>query len=302
MKNVKNHLAFTMIELIFVILVLGIVAAIGSSIIAKIYESYIYSRSINELQSKTELALTQISKFLSFRIKGSTIARIDDNNITSLLNADSHYKILEWIGYDNEGFKGNGSNPGWSGFVDLSSNETNKSQIKTSGSQLLLAEQSIYALSNSEVNISLSNSEAAIIFDGLPVDFNISQYGWKNIYNSSNTNRKHKYIFRVKKSGSDVLKFIKNKPSIAFEHYKLTWSAYAIVPEGNSGDKNLTFYYNYRPWMGKKYSDGNSSALLEHVSTFKFRQAGSTIRLKLCVFNPIGLDFNMTFCKEKVVF
>ena len=132
MKNVKNHLAFTMIELIFVILVLGIVAAIGSSIIAKIYESYIYSRSINELQSKTELALTQISKFLSFRIKGSTIARIDDNNITSLLNADGHYKILEWIGYDNEGFEGNGSNPGWSGFVDLSSNETNKSQIKTS--------------------------------------------------------------------------------------------------------------------------------------------------------------------------
>ena len=298
MKIKKN--AFTLVEMVFVIIVLGIVAAIGSSIIAKIYESYIYSRNINELQTKTELALTQISKYLSYRVKGSTIARIDNNTIASLVDANKSYKILEWIGYDNESFEGNSSGPGWSGFVDLESSETNKSQIKTPGSQLLYSEWIISALSNNDVNISLPNSSAAIIFDGLPADFNVSQYGW---FNDTNGSSHHKYIFRVQRSGNDVLKFIENKPSIIYEHYKLTWSAYALVPNPLNGDDvNLTMYYNFRPWMGEKYSDGNSSVLIEHVTTFKFLQKGDTIRLKLCITNPIFDDTNISFCKEKVVF
>jgi len=296
MKIKKN--AFTLVEMVFVIVVLGIVAAIGSSIIAKIYESYIYSRSINELQTKTELSLTQISKYLSFRVKNSIIARKSPTKFISLSDANDSYKILEWIGYDNESFEGNSSGPGWSGFVDLDSSETNKSQIKTSGSQLLYSEWIISALSNNEVNISLPNSSAAIIFDGLPADFNVSQYGWNN-----GGNEQHNYVFRIQRSGNDVLKFIENKPSIIYEHYKLTWSAYALVPNPLVGsDVNLTLYYNFRPWMGEKYSDGSSSVLAEHVTTFRFLQKGDTIRVKLCITDPIFSDTNISFCKEKVVF
>ncbi len=289
-----------MVEMIFVIVVLGIVAAIGSGIIAKIYESYIYSRSINNLQTKTELALTQIAKFLSFRIKNSTIARKapNDTNITSLSMADGSYKILEWIGYNNEGFEGNDSGPGWSGFIDLSSPQTNKTQVKTPGSHLLFAKNIINALSYGDVNLSDPNSSVALIFKGLPNQFDIEQYGW----NDWNGTKNHNYIFRVKNIGNDVLKFVENNASTIYEQYQLSWTAYAIVPEGNITDRNLTLYYNYRPWMGEKYSNGNKSTLMEHVSTFKFRQIGSTIRLKLCIFNPIGNDFNITFCKEKVVF
>ena len=296
MKIKKN--AFTLVEMVFVIVVLGIVAAIGSSIIAKIYESYIYSRNINELQTKTELALTQISKYLSYRVKSSIIARKSPTKFVSLSDANDSYKILEWIGYDNEGFEGNSSGPGWSGFIDLENSETNKSQIKTPGSQLLYSERIINALSNNDVNISLPNSSAAIIFDGLPADFNVSQYGWNN-----GGTEQHNYVFRVQRSGQDVLKFIENKPSIIYEHYKLTWSAYALVPNPlNGSDVNLTLYYNFRPWMGEKYSDGNSSVLAEHVTTFRFLQKGDTIRLKLCITNPIFNDTNISFCKEKVVF
>ena len=289
-----------MVEMIFVIIILGIVASIGSSIIVKIYESYLYSRSINTLQTKTELAISQIAKYLSYRIKYSTIARNSDTDFKTLQDATGDYKILEWIGYDNEGFEGNSSGPGWSGFVDLDSSETNKTQIKTPGSQLSYAKDIIWALSNKEVNLSELNSSAAIIFEGLPNEFNISQYGW---YNGTNGKTHHKYVYRVKNSGNDVLKFIDQNASTIYEHYKLTWSAYAIVPEGNASDNNLTFYYNFRPWMGEKYSDGISSTLMEHVSTFKFRQIGTTIRIKLCVRNgSIANDFNITFCKEEVIF
>ncbi len=301
MNKLKKHFAFTMVEMIFVIVVLGIVAAIGSGIIAKIYESYIYSNNINTLQAKTELALMKISKYLSFRIKNSVIARKlspNDNNISSLSTADGTYKILEWIGYDNEGFEGNTTGPGWSGFIDLSSSQTNKTQIKTSGSHLTYATNVINALSNKEANLSDVNSSVAIIFKGLPNQFDIKQYGWNDWSGTKN----HNYIFRVQKIAPDILKFIENNASTIYEQYQLVWSAYAIVPEGNVSDRNLTLYYNYRPWMAQKYSDGNKSVLLEHVSTFKFKQIGNTIRLKLCIFNPIINDENISFCKEKVVF
>ncbi len=295
MKKFKNRLAFTMVEMVFVIVILGIVAAIGSSIISKIYQSYIYSRSINELQTKTELALMQISKFLSYRIKNSVIARRTRIDFKALNDANGSYTILEWIGYNNEGFEGNGTNPGWSGFVDLDSPETNQTQIKTSGSELSLAEQNIYALSNGEVNLSSPNSSAAIIFDGLPNDFNVSKYGWDD----GTSHRNHDYVFRVDRNGSDVLKFIDKNATTVYEHYKLTWSAYAIVPEGKKGDKNLTFYYNFRPWMDENDTNGSHAVLMEHVTTFRFRQTGETMRLKLCVKNP---NANDTFCKEEVVF
>ena len=305
MKNLRNSLAFTMIELVFVIVVLGIVASIGSKIIAKIYESYIYSRSINTLQIKSELALTQIAKYLSYRVKGSTIARKKSNinDITPLQMAGNTYNILEWIGYDNEGFEGNastGATPGWSGFVDLVSPNTSKTQIDTAASDLSYTKDVISVLSGGTVDLSNANSNAAIIFTGLPNQFDIVKYGWNDFGGTTD----HGYVFSVKKmvGNNDILQFNDHNASTVYEHFKLVWSAYAIVPEGVASDSNLTLYYNYRPWSGEKYSDGSKATLMEHVSTFKFRQIGHTIRLKLCIFNPSGLDFNMTFCKEKVVF
>jgi len=297
LKNIKKRFGFTMVEMIFVIVILGIVAAIGSGIIAKIYESYIYSQSINSLQTKTELAIDQIAKYLSYSIKDSIIARKSPTKFKQLSDANGSYQILEWIGYNNEGFEGNKTGPGWSGFVDLDSPDTNNTQIDTPGSHLSYAKQVISALSNNEVNLSSPNSSAGIVFSGLPNDFNVSQYGWNN-----GSTEQHDYIFRVQRSGQDVLKFIENNATTVYEHYQLVWSAYAIVPEGNTSDRNLTFYYNFRPWMGKTYKDGSKTILMEHVSTFRFRQVGNAIRLKLCVFNPVGNDFNITFCKEKVVF
>ena len=73
--------SFTLVELIFVIVILSIIGVISAQIITKIYEQYIFTRAINELETKTELVLTQIAKRLSLRIKPTTIAR-DLENIT----------------------------------------------------------------------------------------------------------------------------------------------------------------------------------------------------------------------------
>ena len=49
----KKHTAFTMIELVMVIVVFGIIASIGAEIIASLYTNYLRTRAINRLQSQT---------------------------------------------------------------------------------------------------------------------------------------------------------------------------------------------------------------------------------------------------------
>ena len=51
-----------MLELIFVIIILGIIASIASELIAKVYESYILQRAQYKANMKTELAAKQIAE------------------------------------------------------------------------------------------------------------------------------------------------------------------------------------------------------------------------------------------------
>lgn len=305
--------SFTLVELIFVIVILSIIGVISAQIITKIYEQYIFTRAINELETKTELVLTQIAKRLSFRIKPTTIARDLENktDIKSLNDANSSYEILEWIGYDNDGFRGLWKNidsnssiyyPGWSGFIDLDSNETNRTQIKTPGSYLSAARDIIDQKTNSAVDLNVSGNGCAIIFRELPEDFDIvNSYGWNRGWDGNTSQSKD--VFEVRAISNDILKFDgsnANSAKTIYEQYYLTYSAYAVVPDINQS--KLYFYYNYKPWKGEKYSDGEKTVLVDNVSTFKFKQVDQIIRMKLCIYKNITNDFNISFCKEKVVY
>lgn len=305
-----------MIELVFVIVVLGIVAMIATNIIVKMYEGYIRTKAVNELQTKTELVLEQIANRLKYRIKDSIIARKGANDFVALSAANNTYSIMEWIGYDNEGFQGmwdgtDYNTPGWSGFVDIRGDDTNQNEIKTTGSDLTAADAIIGQFTNN-VDIG-ANYEAALIFKG-DIGSVENGFGW-------GTDHNHTKIYRVRqKAGqTDILEFdpvdpnsgrtnaAAPLPASIYEQYHLAWSAYAIVPEGNNtNDFNLTLYYDYQPWLGDDYNaSGTQVLLMEHVSTFRFTQIGDTIRMKLCINDDnksTGGAFNFGFCKEKVVF
>lgn len=311
--------AFTMIELVMVIVVMGIVASIGAEIISKLYENYLKTRAINRLQAQSETVLDQIAKRLTYRIKGSVIAREKSpspgvlGNYVPLSDANSSYQILEWIGKDNDSFRGesNGtvSIPGWSGFIDLDSKDTNRTTktLKTSGSELNVTDNIIDALSYGKVRLDDANTTAnrpAIIFKELH-GFNMSYYGWSEPGNNGDGN----YTLRVSytEGNNTILHLDDNLTTKGVteisEQYNLAWSAYAIVSEGNNtNDFNLTLYYNFQPWENdENYTNGNHSVLAEHVSTFRFTQIGETIRVKLCLDdNQTGYDF--AFCKERAIY
>jgi len=300
MKHIYNRLGFTLLELIFVILIMGILGKFGASFLAQSYNDFLYSKINNSLQAKSEMAVELIAKRLQFRIKDSIIRRKStDNSYVALGDMDNvgdDYNILEWIGSDSDGFRGD-SLPLWSGVIDL--DESNASRLKSPETNTSALNKLIKTLSydNSDIN------DSAIYFIGS--DTNIDGYGWDGvalseqnssvihpIKSTSNSDEFESSISGVNFSGVDV-----------YEYYKLSWSAYAI--EHNTTTKELKLYYDYQPWAGESYKDAKSATIMENVSTFRFKSIGSVVKIQVCVKSDIidgKNEGDYSLCKEKTIF
>lgn len=325
----RKHSAFTMVELVMVIVVFGIVASIGAEIVAKLYENYLRTRAINRLESQTEIVLEQIAKRLQYRIKESV--RTNNNNgaaanWVALSSAVPGYNIIEWIGISNESFLGehNGTSivPGWSGLIDMSDVNTSHANrtLSSPGSRLDFANDIIKALTNNAIAMDGTGTTAkrpALFFKG-------SKPGtFSNYYENATTIANNPYARRVRcfnnncaanltilqlnsnAANDDLIDYDGDGAPDLYEQYYLSHSAYALVPVGNANDFNLTLRYNYQPWEGENYNAGNTppSILAEHVSTFRIIQTGDTIRIKLCIHdNNQSGNFDFSACKEKAIF
>jgi len=281
----KNKPAFTMLEMIFVIVILGIVSSIGAEIIANVYKSYIEERATHRSSIKTELAATQLANRLAYSIPGTVIGKRKSNSTYKAIdNLDANdYDILEWIGYDNDSFAATRV-PGWSGFIDLDASSS--TSLKTNGSVLRRTKNIIKYLSYSEKSL----KDSALFF---PREYNVNNIG----YSGDNSG----VVLITQDSNKDTINVNASGKTIK-EHYKLAWSAYALVTEDNGdGTYNLVLYYNYRPWMGDTYLDGKSSILLRNISVFKFVGSQNTIRFKICQQEKMTQDSKITICKEKAV-
>ena len=258
-----------MLELVFVIVILGIVASIGSEMIVKVYESYIVQRAEHRATMKTELAATQIANRLASAIPG-TVYRIRKTTynyepIDSALQADGDdYIGLKWVGSDTDSFRATAT-PGWSGFVDIDDPANTKNSISTPGSALGTTTTII-------TNLSAFAPAPKIYFPYDPTEYNATIAGTT-----------------ISLTGAGASHIV--------EHYKLAWSSYALIVEG--GD--LYLYYDFAATPTAAVGT-TRSLLMKNVSTFKFQGAGRTIRFKICKHENIGEDFNITACKEKAVF
>ena len=280
--------AFTLLELIFVIVILGIVASIGSELIAKTYHHYIIQRAQHRASLKTELAALQIANRLAAAIPGTVYRKRKNDTsgtedwiepITNTLGHPSQsdqYNVLQWVGADIDSFNTyNSTNQkvGWSGFCDVDDPANTKNLISTPGSDLSLTNTII-------TNLNGGSLPAA----------------WKPaLYFPYDSNH---YDINTPLTGQSI-SLLGSGAAHIVEHYKLAWTSYALVVEG--GD--LYLYYGFDPIPHWPIPNGtNKSLLMKNISTFKFKGAGRTIRFKICKEENIGEDFNISSCKEKAVF
>ena len=289
---------FTLLELVMVIVVFGIVASIGADIISSMYKNYLRTRTINRLQTQTEITLEQIAKRLQYRIKESVVARKPGVSVLSLANdnVDNNFTIMEWIAYSNESFLG--ATPNWTGLVDIENPNTNKGAaiLVSPGSDFTMTGLLMDALTNQKVDLT-AGKEAALVFKK---SSNTADFGWGVNANTDGTN-----ALKVRQGANqDSLIITSALPDQIYEHYYLAHTAYALIPEGSPNDFNLTLRYNYQPWLNEFYSNGSTALMAQNVRLFRFRQDANLVRIKLCLHdaNQTGVGDFIVTCKEKVVF
>jgi len=269
MRHYRLKPAFSMLELIFVIVILGIVASIGTEMIAKVYEGYIVQRAEYRATLKTELAATQIANRLASAIPGTVVRRdtlsggvIEGINDAMSDTTGDSYIALQWVASDMDSYNATAT-PGWSGFCDINDPANTANSLSTPGSDL--------SMTNTIKGNLGSTNNFAVYF---PYDTN-AYFG----------------------SGTVSTITLDNNASHIVEHYKLAWTSYALVVT----DGDLYLHYNFSPTRGVAVT-GSSSLLMKNISTFKFKGDGRTIRFKICKEERISEDVNISACKEKAVF
>lgn len=294
--------AFSMLELVFVIIVLGIVSSIGAEIIASVYDSYIVQRATHRSSIKTEIAATQIANRLTYAVPRTVIGRISQTNPTyrAIDNLDTDtYTVMQWMGYDADSFSAyqDASNrrPGWSGLCDV--DDSNVTSISTPGSNLGLSATIISNLSNGTRGL----ADTALFFAST---YNPTNISYTDINSSTG-------LSRVASGGGETITLSATAATRNIsELYKLSWSSYALMPVQRNGTPctdpgtqtcDLHLLYNFQPWNGGTYANATSTVLLRNVTVFRFTGSANTIRFKICQRENIGEDFNITTCKEKAV-
>ena len=303
--------AFTLLELIIVIVILGIIAMMSFNAIMNIYSNYFQTRTVNELETQTEIALEQISKRLEHRIKPSVIARKPSGGFLPLndsrVNLNSGYEILEFIPYAYEIFNDvpSGNKAGrYSGYVDLANSSPATGLISPGSNFTTEVIETIKDLTcKDDVSgcVDFENKDGGVVAIFSDVYYDVqNSFGYKDNLNLDIAK------VGVKSTNGNTLEISGFANKQISEQYHLAYTANAIVPEQSADPKDtangvfdLNLYYDYRPWMGQGYKNGEKATLAKNVTRFVFTEKNGVIVLKLCMR---AKNSEITICKSKAVY
>ena len=305
--------AFTLLELIIVIVILGIIAMMSFNAIMNIYSNYFQTRTVNELETQTEIALEQISKRLEHRIKPSVIARKPSGGFLPLndsrVNLNSGYEILEFIPYAYEIFNDvpSGNKAGrYSGYADLTKSSPATGLISPGSNFSTEVVETIKDLTckddtRNATCVDFTNKDGGVVAIFSDVYYDVqNSFGYKGI---SNLDIAKVGVKSIDGYTLEISGFANKQIS---EQYHLAYTANAIVPEKSADPKDtvngvfdLNLYYDYRPWMGQGYKNGEKATLAKNVTRFVFIEKNGVIVLKLCMR---AKNSEITICKSKAVY
>ena len=270
--------AFTMVEMVFVIVITGLVAVAGSMAIVQIMQNYAIQKEYAKMEQDSTSAILQISKYLQdsiwdsialkqgsvytgiFSVNSESSGKVTGNTLLAFItkNAD----VLN--GYFGD-YQGNSSNlPLFSGFIDLS---------KSSGTTI------VTAFSQDKLrSINVNNL-------GLYFPF-VNQDG--NVYNKYYSGNKTA-LFQINAIQSDSTMQLSRAPSKIGDIAVIVNMLEATIQKNN--DNDLIFSHN-----------GQSITLAQNVSRLSVwsESQSGILRVRICFVNKT-MDFMPEFCKEGVI-
>lgn len=300
MKKTKS--AFTILELIFAIVLLGIIGTMSADIISRTYDNYNHQNDVANLQSKSKQTLDQIINYLNESIDGS-IAKFDGANyidIDTITTFDdiNNSNYFVWIQKDTESLRGiwdEGKQrifPGYSGLANII--DSNNTFVVTSPNDCDLSfinqiQQDITSITD-PLNGTNPTPRAALYFVyGNAAGTTESRF-WKAPTSS---------LFPITSISSNIIT-LQNKPDEISEHFYLTYSAYGLHLQNNG---ELRLVWNFRPWNNESVANGESLLLMQDVVSFNFwsESEGTIIRFKVCLSTSFNDTSAPIFCKEAMV-
>ncbi|PPB52583.1 hypothetical protein CDQ68_03710 [Campylobacter hyointestinalis subsp. hyointestinalis] len=298
--------AFTLIELVIAITITAILASIGTEIISTVYQNYMQTRSITKLEAQTELAITQISKRLQYRIK-QTLVGYEKNGYKDITDCKEDCGIAWYMQSYESRRLGEANEIGWSGVINkatIAGDKINLSLGYDNVQNLEKVKEIIKSITSKEVS---EKNRIALIFK------QIEDKASENYYNG-NTNKVYKAYF----SGNNIIIDKKNE-NIGDELEDLYYLSHTInriyidkKDNFNEVGGDLILETNFLPWDETKKI---SRKIAQNVTTLRFTNFANEndiansngLILKICIKDPnlkVGKkdnDPHLEVCKVKAI-
>lgn len=301
--------AFTLIELVIAITITAILASIGTEIISTVYQNYMQTRSITKLEAQTELAITQISKRLQYRIK-QTLVGYEKGKYKDMIKCKEDCGIAWYMQSYESRRLGEANKIGWSGVI-------NKATIAGDEINLSLGYDDDNVQNLEKVKEIIKNITSKEVSKENPVALIFKQREDKtvtNYYDGNNPNKVYKAYFR----GNNIIIDKKNE-NIKDRLEDLYYLSHTInriyIDKKDNFDEvggDLILETNFLPWDDKNKI---SSTIAKNVTTLRFTNFASEnnfvgsngLILKICIKDPnlkVGKkdnDPHLEVCKVKAI-
>ena len=332
-KQLKKA-TFTMIEVLFVIVILALISVGSFKAIQMLYERYYQANTITKFSINSQILLNQLSTILYYRVSLSAIGYDPSDNTFKQLSdiTDNKYTIFEWISeaHDAKNHISQNIHKGYSGFIDLDGSDKNTKTLLAKDFNITDTNNTLHNIFDNNNDL---NQSVAIIFAGTfdngdssaNQDYNNS-FGWHG--------HKHTKVFLIKnftqnKNDANITLYANEiDGNRIFAKYYLADSAWGIsrgenidktakcLQSLNINNNTLLIFYDYRPWLGETFCadtnynstnnkrSGKVAILSNNVSAFKIKATSNHIEIKVQFSKPLyrGSEQNIIISIQKVVF
>lgn len=300
MQHYTMRKAFTMIELLFVIVIMGIVGGITLEAIRQYYEGIYRMQEYSKRVADADQILEKLSKYFENAIS-SSIVNLDRNGGTGCEgppdnnNPDDDFTVA-FIGVDTDSLRGIGLTPGWNEEVLLGANN------------VVIATDSDYTMAGSIINKLDSASPADLtgsaLYDADSIDVgSCARFG----LNGGDVGSAGYHRITASTATSLALNLENNATDGKRKYLLRTGYAFLVQNDGR-----FIMSTNFHPWNGERYDSAanrKESLLGENVAHFyadydasdfvrdpDVSDRGLVWRLKVCMR---GLDSNLTTTDEE---
>jgi len=274
---------YTLIEIIITIAITGILAIGMFKALEAITLRSEKAKALSTLSLDSQSALDQAAALLYDRAPMFLKACTNENDCVVFDETTTGKTILQWYGLASESYlDGN-----YSGFVDMNQSlKPNLSSPNTNLTNVLATEKIKWNDPAFDV------SKMVLIFSGSFDEGNQNEYN-------------------LTASAVNTITLTGPLPTAIYEKYNLVDSAYALTRKENTTCSNvstldpntLVLFYNYRPWKGENFCNGDVAVLASDVNAFRAQMLNGTIRLSIDMNRSIrGSSNPVHLSKQKVVF